>query len=255
MLRDAGLWHARGVRPERRDRPRREGARAVHVPQAAPDDHGGHVRPLLQREVPAARRRAALPARPRRPRRQLLLLLVRRRSPSTPRATGSGYVGEADLYGLRTEMLPSEVEPELWRFAEGDRVAFENYSDLLDRTALPPERALSRRATHRPGSSPSPRSPSDCTGRRWRTPIRSRSVCWRTPTPSSSALGSRTLAFDELRERLGADAPRARGRAARRLPPRAPAAARRAAALAGASRPSGRSPPRSPAGRPRAGSR
>jgi SAM-dependent methyltransferase len=44
---------------------------------------------------------------------------------------GLAYVGEADLYSLRTEMLPEGVEPELWRLAEGDRIAFENYSDLL----------------------------------------------------------------------------------------------------------------------------
>ena len=44
---------------------------------------------------------------------------------------GLGYVGEADLYSLRTEMLPEGVEPEVWRLAGGDRIAFENYSDLL----------------------------------------------------------------------------------------------------------------------------
>jgi SAM-dependent methyltransferase len=44
---------------------------------------------------------------------------------------GLGYVGEADRYGLRTEMLPDGVEPEVWRLAGGDRIAFENYSDLL----------------------------------------------------------------------------------------------------------------------------
>src|SRR5918997_767850 len=41
------------------------------------------------------------------------------------------YLGEADLYGLRGEMLPQEVGPELWRLAGEDRVAFENYTDLL----------------------------------------------------------------------------------------------------------------------------
>jgi SAM-dependent methyltransferase len=44
---------------------------------------------------------------------------------------GLGYVGEADLFSLRTEMLPDGVEEEVWRLAEGDRIAFENYSDLL----------------------------------------------------------------------------------------------------------------------------
>ena len=42
-----------------------------------------------------------------------------------------GYVGEADLFSLRTEMLPEGVEAEVWRLAAGDRIAFENYSDLL----------------------------------------------------------------------------------------------------------------------------
>jgi SAM-dependent methyltransferase len=41
------------------------------------------------------------------------------------------YLGEADLYGLRGENLPDGVEPELWQLAGGDRVAFENYTDLL----------------------------------------------------------------------------------------------------------------------------
>jgi SAM-dependent methyltransferase len=44
---------------------------------------------------------------------------------------GLAFVGEADLSGLRSELLPVEVEPEVWRFAKGDRIAFEQYSDLL----------------------------------------------------------------------------------------------------------------------------
>jgi SAM-dependent methyltransferase len=44
---------------------------------------------------------------------------------------GLGYVGEADLYSLRVEMLPEGVDAELWKLAAGDRIAFENYSDLL----------------------------------------------------------------------------------------------------------------------------
>jgi SAM-dependent methyltransferase len=44
---------------------------------------------------------------------------------------GLDFVGEADLSGLRAELLPDEVEPEVWRFARGDRIAFEQYSDLM----------------------------------------------------------------------------------------------------------------------------
>jgi SAM-dependent methyltransferase len=44
---------------------------------------------------------------------------------------GLQFVGEADLSGLRSELLPDDVEPEVWRFAKGDRVAFEQYSDLM----------------------------------------------------------------------------------------------------------------------------
>jgi SAM-dependent methyltransferase len=41
------------------------------------------------------------------------------------------FVGEADLSGLRSELLPDGIEEEIWRFAGGDRVAFEQYSDLM----------------------------------------------------------------------------------------------------------------------------
>ena len=44
---------------------------------------------------------------------------------------GRCFVGEADLSGLRAELLPDDVEPEVWRFARGDRIAFEQYSDLM----------------------------------------------------------------------------------------------------------------------------
>jgi 2-polyprenyl-3-methyl-5-hydroxy-6-metoxy-1,4-benzoquinol methylase len=46
-------------------------------------------------------------------------------------AHGLGYVGEADLFSLRSEMLPEGVEPLVWNLADGDRVAFENLSDVL----------------------------------------------------------------------------------------------------------------------------
>jgi SAM-dependent methyltransferase len=44
---------------------------------------------------------------------------------------GLGYVGEADLFSLRTEMLPDGVEPLAWNLVDGDRIAFENLSDVL----------------------------------------------------------------------------------------------------------------------------
>jgi len=45
---------------------------------------------------------------------------------------GLGYVGEADLYGLRAEAhMPAGVENEAWAFAGGDRIAFEQISDIL----------------------------------------------------------------------------------------------------------------------------
>ena len=54
-----------------------------------------------------------------------------RSSPSTRPRHGLGYVGEADLFSLRSEMLPEGVEPHVWNLADGDRIAFENLSDLL----------------------------------------------------------------------------------------------------------------------------
>ena len=44
---------------------------------------------------------------------------------------GIGYVGEADMFSLRTEMLPDGIEELVWELAGGDRIAFENISDLL----------------------------------------------------------------------------------------------------------------------------
>ena len=44
---------------------------------------------------------------------------------------GLAYVGEADMFSLRVEMLPEGVEELVWELAGGDRIGFENYSDLL----------------------------------------------------------------------------------------------------------------------------
>ena len=130
MLRDAGLWHARGIEPGD------DVARALKAQElykflqkyrvSSADTYGA----LLEREVPPL---AGAP----------VYRLVHDDLSTHFSACwfaefsahcgehGLGYVGEADLYGLRTEMLPSEVEPELWQLAGGDRTAFENYSDLL----------------------------------------------------------------------------------------------------------------------------
>jgi 2-polyprenyl-3-methyl-5-hydroxy-6-metoxy-1,4-benzoquinol methylase len=128
MLRDVGLWHARAVADERA---RAEKAQELYaflkehrVTNA--DTYGA----LLEREVPVL---ADAP----------LYRLVHddlsafwhpvwfAEFAEHAARHGLGYVGEADLYGLRTEMMPEGVEPEVWRLAGGDRIAFENYSDLL----------------------------------------------------------------------------------------------------------------------------
>jgi cyclopropane fatty-acyl-phospholipid synthase-like methyltransferase len=130
MLRDSGLWHARDVAPGDYVA-RAEKARELYVfldkhRVSSADTYGA----LLAREIPPL---ANAP----------LYRLVHDDLSEHFAASwfadfaahaaglGLGYVGEADLYGLRTEMLPSEVEPELWQLAGGDRIAFENYTDLM----------------------------------------------------------------------------------------------------------------------------
>ncbi len=130
MLRDAGLWHARNVDPGD------ELARAAKAQElftflkeqrvTTADTYGA----LLEREVPI------LADGP-------LYRLVHddlsefwqplwfADFAAHAASHDLDYVGEADLYSLRTEMLPEGVEPELWKLAGGDRIAFENYTDLL----------------------------------------------------------------------------------------------------------------------------
>ena len=130
MLRDAGRWHARDVEPgdelARADKAQ-ELFKFLKEHRATTADVYGA---LLDREVPA------LSDGP-------LYRLVHddlsdfwhpvwfADFAAHAAAHGLGYVGEADLYSLRVEMLPEGVEPEVWRLAGGDRIAFENYSDLL----------------------------------------------------------------------------------------------------------------------------
>jgi SAM-dependent methyltransferase len=44
---------------------------------------------------------------------------------------GLGYVGETDMVSLRAEMMPEGTDELLWQLADGDRIAFENYTDLM----------------------------------------------------------------------------------------------------------------------------
>ena len=114
------------------------------------------------------------------------------------------YLGEADLYGLRGENLPEGVEPELWQLAGGDRVAFENYSDLL--TARHFRQSLLCRAGQSIAIEP--------------VPARTKQLHWAVRLHAEplevglvadifaelDARRPRTLGFPELQERLGVDA-------------------------------------------------
>lgn len=128
MLRDVGLWHARGAGSALDKAAKAQELYkflADHRATSA-DAYGA----LLERELP-----------------------VLSNAPSyrlvhddlgefwTPRWFGEfaehaaahelDYVGEADLFGLRTEMLPDGVEQLVWDLADDDRVGFETFSDLL----------------------------------------------------------------------------------------------------------------------------
>jgi SAM-dependent methyltransferase len=128
MLRDIGLWHARGVEDQLA---RAAKAQELYVflkeqRMTEADTYGA----LLARELPP------LSDGP-------LYRLVHDDlsdfwepvwfADFARHAGGHGltFVGEADMSGLRSELLPDGVEPEVWRFAGGDRVAFEQYSDLM----------------------------------------------------------------------------------------------------------------------------
>jgi hypothetical protein len=203
MLRDVGLWHARGV-PDGDAAARAEKARELfrflkeHRMSSA-DTFGS----VLMREVPP------LADGP-------LYRLVHddlsehwvchwfADFAAHAAEHGLGYVGEADLYGLRTEMLPLEVEPELWQLAEGDRIAFENYSDLL--TVRHFRQSVLCHAEHAPaGVEPVP----ELTERlHWAALANADPLevgLLADVYAELSRLGSRTLGFEALRERLGAD--------------------------------------------------
>jgi SAM-dependent methyltransferase len=128
MLRDAGLWHARKMATARE---RAEKAQELYQflaqRRATPDDTYGA---LLERELPP------LADGP-------LYRLVHDDLAESwepvwfaefaDHAAGHGlqYVGEADLFYLRSAALPGSVESEVWGLADGDRTAYETYVDLL----------------------------------------------------------------------------------------------------------------------------
>ena len=226
LLRDAGLWHARDeVGAEAKATKAQELYRFLNEQRVSDSDTYGM---LLGREVPALADAQSY--------RLVHDDLSENWKPRwfaefAGHAAGHGlaYVGEADLYSLRSEMLPAGVEPHVWNLADGDRIAFENLSDLLigrhfrqsivchaggprRRSSALPERthgaALGRPAERRAAGGGADRG--------------------RVPRARSAA-PARGL----LRDAAGAARGRARragGGAARRLPARAADAARRAAA-------------------------
>jgi SAM-dependent methyltransferase len=128
MLRDAGLWHARGAAdPLARATRAQELYRFLKEQRMTPADTYGA---LLERELPP------LADGP-------LYRLVHddladdwdpvwfAAFAEHAAQHGLAYVGEADLRGLRSELLPEGVDADVWALAQGDRIAFETYSDLL----------------------------------------------------------------------------------------------------------------------------
>jgi SAM-dependent methyltransferase len=129
MLRDAGLWHARGITaPLERAAKAQELYRFLAQRRAPFDDPYGA---LLERELPPV---TGAP----------LYGLVHddlsefwepvwfAEFAAHAARHGLKYVGEADLSDLRTAALPEDTEAEVWRLADGDRVAYETYVDLLN---------------------------------------------------------------------------------------------------------------------------
>ncbi len=128
MLRDAGLWHARN---EQGEAAKAEKAQELYLflkehRVTSADTYGA----LLEREVPML---ADAPLY-----RLVHDDLAEHWHPVwfAEFAEHAGrhrlaYVGEADMYSLRTEMLPEGIDAMVWELAGGDRIAFENLSDIL----------------------------------------------------------------------------------------------------------------------------
>ena len=143
---------------------------------------------------------------------------------------GLGYVGEADLFSLRTEMLPEGVEPLVWELAgrRPDRVR--EPQRPADRAPLPPERALPRRrARSRAEPSPERAAAAALGGAPERRAARGRAARRRVRRARPPA-PARASASTSCASALGRRAARAGRGAAGRLPARAADAARRAAA-------------------------
>jgi SAM-dependent methyltransferase len=128
MLRDAGLWHARGLEdPLEIAAKAQELYRFMRTNRANEGDMYGQ---MIERLVPA------LAGGP-------LYRLVHddlsefwepvwfADFAAHVAEHGLDFVGEADLSGLRSEQMPAELEPDVWKLAGGDRIAFEQYTDLL----------------------------------------------------------------------------------------------------------------------------
>ena len=128
MLRDAGLWHARkSATPGERAAKAQELYQFLAQRRATPDDAYGAV---LERELPPLADGA-------------LYRLVHddlaefwepvwfAEFAEHAARHGLQYVGEADLFYLRSEGLPGAVDSEVWELADGDRIAYETYVDLL----------------------------------------------------------------------------------------------------------------------------
>jgi 2-polyprenyl-3-methyl-5-hydroxy-6-metoxy-1,4-benzoquinol methylase len=152
MLRDAGLWFARGAAAEESARAARAQELYIFLQQqraTSADTYGA----LLERVLPP------LAEGP-------IYRLVHDdlsefwdpvwfwQFAEHAGRHGLEFVGEADLSGLRSELLPEGVDAEAWRLAGGDRVAFETLSDLL--TARPFRQSVLCRAGAGVTREPSP---------------------------------------------------------------------------------------------------
>lgn len=201
MLRDVGLWHARDVTGDERARAEKAQELYLFLQQhrvTSADPYGS----LLEREVPML---ADAP----------IYRLVHddlsefwhpvwfAEFAEHAASHGLGYVGEADLYGLRNEMMPDDVEPEVWKLAGGDRIAFENYTDLLVARHF-------RQTVLRRGTEPLPHEPDPRASQRLHWAARPNAEPLEAGLVADAfavldRLRPRAVSFDELRDALGAD--------------------------------------------------